>query len=122
MFSSHARTHMSYQWMCFSLFSTTEIDHILTNYFLNNDIKTGIIKSDISDHFPIFLISNKYDIDLHVDSTTIFKRSTDSFKDTMNEINCPNEAYNKFMQKFSTAYDKTFPEVKIKIKTKTLSP
>ena len=54
--------------------SVTTIDHILTNNFLNNDIKTGIIKSDISDHFPIFLISNKSDIDLHVvDSTTIFK-------------------------------------------------
>ena len=65
--------------------SVTAIDHILTKFFLNNDIKTGIIKLDISDHFPIFLISNKSDIYLHVDSTTIFKRyinptSIDSLK------------------------------------------
>ena len=40
--------------------------------------------------------------------------------DFVNKINCPNESYNKFIQRFSTSYDKTFPEVKIKIKTKTL--
>ena len=34
----------------------TAIDHINTNSVLSNDIKTGILKADISDHFPIFLI------------------------------------------------------------------
>ena len=29
------------------------IDQIITNYIYNNDFKTGIIKTDISDHFPI---------------------------------------------------------------------
>ena len=36
--------------------NATIIDHILTNSFLNTDCFTGIIKIDISDHFPIFLI------------------------------------------------------------------
>ena len=39
--------------------NATIIDHILTNSFLNTDSSTGIIKIDISDHFPIFLISNE---------------------------------------------------------------
>ena len=29
------------------------IDHIITNSIYNNNFKTGIIKTDISDHFPI---------------------------------------------------------------------
>ena len=34
--------------------SATVIDHILTNRVLENKIQSGIIKTDISDHFPIF--------------------------------------------------------------------
>ena len=37
----------------------TIIDHILTNSFPNTACFTGIVKTDISDHFPIFLISNE---------------------------------------------------------------
>ena len=29
------------------------IDQIITNYIYNKDFKTGIIKTDISDHFPV---------------------------------------------------------------------
>ena len=29
------------------------IDHIITNSIFNNDFKTAIIRTDISDHFPI---------------------------------------------------------------------
>ena len=39
--------------------NATVIDHILTSSFLNRDCFTRIIKTDISDHFLIFLISNK---------------------------------------------------------------
>ena len=39
--------------------NATIIDHILTNSFLNTDFSSGIIKIDISDRFPIFLISNE---------------------------------------------------------------
>ena len=37
--------------------NATIIDHINTNHFLNIYIHSGIINADISDHFPIFLIS-----------------------------------------------------------------
>ena len=30
------------------------IDHIITNSAINAEFKTGIIKTDISNHFPIF--------------------------------------------------------------------
>ena len=39
--------------------NATIIDYILTNSFLNTDCFTGIVKTDISDHFPIFVISNE---------------------------------------------------------------
>ena len=38
--------------------NATIIDHILTNTFLNKQIKTGILKTKISDHFPIFLVTD----------------------------------------------------------------
>nr|XP_047124237.1 uncharacterized protein LOC124806962 [Hydra vulgaris] len=36
-------------------YSATLLDNIITTDIFNNDIKKGIIKTDISDHFPIFL-------------------------------------------------------------------
>ena len=36
--------------------SATAIDHILTNTIMDQDLQNGIIKLDISDHFPIFTI------------------------------------------------------------------
>ena len=33
--------------------TATAIDHIITNSFVKNIFKTAIIKSDVSDHFPI---------------------------------------------------------------------
>ena len=46
--------------------NVTIIDHININHFLNNDIHSGIMTADISDHFPIFLISK----DLMLDANT----------------------------------------------------
>ena len=33
------------------------IEHIITNSIYNNDFKTAIIRTDISDHFPIIYVS-----------------------------------------------------------------
>ena len=53
---------------CFSLVPTinkstrvtnktmSAIDHIITNSVYNNDFKTGIIKTNISNHFPIIYV------------------------------------------------------------------
>ena len=32
------------------------IDHIITNAVINGEFKTGIIKTDISDHSPVYFI------------------------------------------------------------------
>ena len=36
--------------------SMTCIDHIYTNSFINQELFSGIIKTDISDHFPVFIV------------------------------------------------------------------
>ena len=69
--------------------SATAIDHIITNSFLKNDIKTGIIKTDTSDHFPIFIVSSKPDIDVYSTDNFIFKRyindeTMNNFKNKLN--------------------------------------
>ena len=38
--------------------TATAIDHIFINSVTTNKFKTGIIKSDISDHFPIFFVAD----------------------------------------------------------------
>ena len=38
-------------------YSALTIGHMHTNSVLNTKIQTGIIKTDISDHFPIFFTS-----------------------------------------------------------------
>ena len=50
------------------------IDHINTNHFLNNDMHSGIITADISDHFPIFLISTDLMLDSSNEPIHITKR------------------------------------------------
>ena len=116
--------------------SASAIDHIITNSFLTNEIKTGIIKTDVSDHFPIFLICDKFNFDGCPVNNFIFKRyindtSLQHFENSLNsinwykiqKINCPNEAYDEFIKTFSSCYEVSFPKVKIKIKSKSfLSP
>ena len=58
--------------------NATAIDHILTNAFLNKQIETGIIKTEISDHFPIFLITDP------ITSSEIKNKRTLLYKRTIN--------------------------------------
>ena len=34
------------------------IDNFFTNSILNNKVKTGLVKTDVSDHFPVFALSD----------------------------------------------------------------
>ena len=45
--------------------TATAIDHIFTNSFVDTTIETGIIKSDVSDDFPIclFISSEKVSVE-----------------------------------------------------------
>ena len=111
--------------------SATTIDHIITNTFTNSKLSTGIIKTDISDHFPNFLICGKTEIDTYSETTNIFKRyinedSINNFNEILNlaswenfhKITYPNKAYDSFLELITSFYEAAFPKVKIKIKTK----
>ena len=42
--------------------TATAIDHIFTNNFYNTSLQTGIITTDVSNHFPIYIANNKINI------------------------------------------------------------
>ena len=46
-------------------YTTTAIDHMFTNSIINTEIKSAIIKTDISDHFPILFVA-KVNVDVNI--------------------------------------------------------
>ena len=97
----------------------TLIDHILTNDFLNTASSTVIVKNDISDHFPIFLITSTQYLDNIQNKTTIRKReinkkSCQYFMEILNEVNWKhlysladtNLAYEYFLRTFQKSSKK----------------
>ena len=112
--------------------SATAIDHIFTNNFFDRSVLTGIIKYDLSDHFPIFVADNKVNVDNFPKETIIQRRRINDeniayFKRKLLEINWdsvlnfsnPNDSYNNFINIFSKLYDDMFPIKVITIKTKS---
>ena len=102
--------------------NATLIDHSLTNDFLDTVSSTGIVKSDISDHFPIFLITSAQYLDIIQNKTTIKKReinekSRQYFMQILNEVNWKylysladtNLTYEYFLRTFSGLYNHVFP-------------
>ena len=50
------------------------IDYIFTNTVINTEFKTGIIKADIFDHFPIFFSTNfQMEVDSKEELQYLFK-------------------------------------------------
>ena len=113
--------------------TATVIDHIVINSFIDTTIKTGIIKSDISDNFLtcLFILSEKVSVENEI--VYIYKRvindetmeaSTQNlYESSLNDIESipnANKAYSIFLEKFRTMYNKHFPLKKIKLKTKDL--
>ena len=116
--------------------TATAFDHIIPNSVINAELKTRIVKTDISDHFPIFFIFKCV-----VDSTEareefIYKRnyssnSIETFKQKLREVNWnevkqsnnANESYAKFSEICTSLYEECFPKFKIKLnQRKNLSP
>ena len=116
--------------------SMTCIDHIYTNSFINQDLTTGIIKTDISDHFPVFVIDNNMSStnypDMIVKKIRSFnEKNVHDFKNNLNmtdwslvlETEDPNQSYSVFLKQFLKIYNKSFPTKSITIKRKQmLSP
>ena len=115
--------------------NATIIDHILTNTF-NRKIDSGILKVDISDHFPIFFTSKAIKIKASKDPVFVMKRDINLFtlslfKEKLLEVDWgflktiqdPNEAYKSFLLVFGNLYEIAFPKIKIKVNSKNqLSP
>ena len=102
------------------------------NSFMDQENLTGILKTDISDHFPIFTISVKHRLDSSDKKVTIRKRiinadSIQEFRDILSEVDWgnlysisnPNDAYEYFLKVFSGIYDLAFPLKTFSVKRKT---
>jgi len=101
------------------------IDHILTNR-TDAKIESGVIISDISDHFPTFVVDRYTDIKkpdeyLYCRSFTLpnlnnFKQSLSAVNWNTNVINNNNVdlAFDNFWETFQNLYEQHFPYKKIK--------
>ena len=109
--------------------TATAIDHIFINSVTTTKFKTGIIKSDISDHFPIFFVEDCSILIKETKERFIFRRdlsdiSVEKFKyklctvswDSITNSSDTNKAYDNFIEVFSSLYDEYFPKKKIKLK------
>ena len=108
------------------------IDHILRNSITDSPLHSGIVKTDISDHFAVFCLLKTNFEQLNI-KKIIVKRdineaSIEHFKSLFNSIDwnlvtqtsLPNDSYNIFLEKFERIYGQAFPERKIEIKPKNL--
>ena len=113
------------------------IDHNITNSFAENTFKTAIIKSDVSDHFPICIFIPSTNLFTKNDVIYQYKRTINDEKiepflqniyqydwDTIKTHQDANEANNNFILTFCTIFILTFCTFflmnKMKIKTKDL--
>ena len=103
--------------------TATAIDHIITNSILNAEFKTGIIKTDTSDHFPIFFILKRVVDTTEAREEFIYKRnysdnSIETFKQKLRELkwnevkqsNNANESYAKFSEICTSLHEECFPK------------
>ena len=94
----------------------------------NIDIKTVIVKTDISDDFPnIFATKNEIDAEIteqYISKRNILDTSIDKFKQKLRNIDWNNikisrnvnDAYSKFFKIFLSLYNECFPKIKVKLK------
>ncbi len=100
--------------------SATLIDNIFTNS--RCDQTSGIIMTDLSDHFPIFVstdldVPKKAKVNDHVYVRQCTSQNIEIFKKELSDVNwneecnCgnANEAYSRFINKFNTIFDKCVP-------------
>ena len=99
---------------------------LIDNIFVNNpsimqQLISGILFSDISDHLPIFTIQpnkplmstdnvNVIRRDINPRTLSIFQLELKNCKwNDIYQYNDPNAAYNNFLDKYSTIYNSSFP-------------
>ena len=113
-------------------YTATAIDNIITNSIFDNDFESALIKTNVSDHFPIvFTIklkttSSKNHVDQFIDKCDFNENLLNLFKqklfetswDSLKKIGDANEVYHQFLKKFFSLYEKYFPVTKVKLKPK----
>ena len=113
--------------------SATLIDNILTNIFFEASLKKGILRSSISDHFPIFAainISDRFDIQKNIEITKrnysdlnkkMFNEELEQFDwSSLEIIDDVNLLYDTFLEKLMILYNKHFPIEKKTVKIKDI--
>ena len=113
--------------------TATAVDHIITNSLLLETINTGILKLDISDHFPIFLIPKKEknmrpEGKVKITKRLINNKTKEKFKNHLQEMTWDDvissketdSAYETFLNKFTSLYDKTSEKFPVTVKSTTL--
>ena len=115
--------------------TATCIDHMFTNSIINTEIKSAILKADISDHFPILVVA-KVKVDFNIKTEqyilkrNIYDQSIKKFKQKLRDVtwddikifDSVNHSYNRFLQNFLLRCNEYFSKDKNQIKTtKTFS-
>ena len=115
--------------------SASLIDNILTTDIFNNSLKKGIIKSDVSDHFPIFfsiqLTKEKLREGVIKIKKRVFNKSyITPFKEQLSLLHwrhidfngTVNEIYEMFLRTLTGIYDTISPYGSTFLKIKTSNP
>ena len=108
--------------------SATLIDHIWST-FVENNVGNYVIKTDITDHFPVvslFECSNTPSPPTFITKRTFTQEALHTFSSALSHKNwsevidctCPNDSYNLFYDNFKIIFDNCFPNKTIKINTK----
>ena len=106
---------------------------MLTNTIIDSEVQSGIIKTDISDHFAVFALMRTSLVqpnikktfikrDINEDSIKYFKSILNSVDwNLITQTSTPDSSYNIFLHKFVKLSDIAFPEQKTEIEQKNLS-
>ena len=112
--------------------SATAVDHIITDYVLTCDFKIAILKTDLTDYFPIVIalknygLSQQHSITKHKYKRSYNEENMEAFNQRLLSVNwdevknCddPNDAYKQFFNIFNSICDIYFPKVSVRLKTK----
>lgn len=101
-------------------YSATIIDNIITNDIIDSSFFHGLLLTDISDHFPTFLINKQIcnkDITISIPQRVINTKNLIKFRDILNQHSFDNilniqdtkEATSLFHKDITTIYNKCFP-------------
>ena len=107
--------------------SATIIDNIFSNKIEDTQTTTGIIISDLTDHFPIFFIKHKITVSTNTPEyklkRSINENSKMNFKTDLTNVNwspiinesCAQKSYSMFHDILTEKFEKHFPIKKVKI-------